>query len=78
MKYSGIMKLLCKFSKLSKFNIFNLLRYKTNIDASILVYKFHPERTGFIMYAEDLYVIGINSIKYNVSTNTKLNTNFSK
>ena len=23
-----------------------------NTDASILVYKFRPERTGFIMYAE--------------------------
>ena len=58
MKYSGIMKLLCKFSKLSKFNIFNLLRYKTNIDASILVYKFRPERTGFNMYTE--YTTAIN------------------
>ena len=25
---------------------------KTNTDASIFVYKFHPERTGFSMYAE--------------------------
>ena len=40
------MKLLCELSKLSKFNGFILL------DASILVYKFRPERTGFNMYAE--------------------------
>ena len=26
---------------------FNLLRYETNTDASILVYKFRPEKTGF-------------------------------
>ena len=26
--------------------------YYTNTDASILVYKFRPERTGFNMYAE--------------------------
>ena len=52
MKYSGHMKLLCELSKLSKFNAFILLGYQTNIDASILVYKFRPERTGFNMYAE--------------------------
>ena len=52
MKYSGQKKLLCEFSKLSKFNAFNLLGYQTNTDASILVYKHHPERTGFNMYAE--------------------------
>ena len=55
MKYSGHGKLLCELSKLSKllkFNAFNLLGYQTNTDASILVYKFHPERTGFNMYAE--------------------------
>ena len=52
MKYSGQRKLLCELSKLSKFNAFNLLGYKTNTDASILVYKFRPERTGFDMYAE--------------------------
>ena len=39
MKYSGRKKLLCELSKL-------------NTDASILVYKFRPERTGFNMYAE--------------------------
>ena len=52
MKYSGNRKLLCVLSKLSKFNAFNLLGYKTNTEASILVYKFRPERTGFNMYAE--------------------------
>ena len=52
MKYSGPRKLLCEFSKLSTFNASKLLGYKTNTDASILVYKFRPERTGFNMYAE--------------------------
>ena len=52
MKYSGHRKLLCELSKLSKFNAFNLLGYLTNADASILVYKSRPERTGFNMYAE--------------------------
>ena len=33
-------------------NAFNLLGYLTNSDASILVYNFLPERTGFNMYAE--------------------------
>ena len=42
MKYSGRKKLLCELSKLSKLNT----------DASILVYKFRPERTGFNMYTE--------------------------
>ena len=46
MKYSGYRKLLCEYSKLSKLNAFILLGYYTNIDASILVYKFRPERTG--------------------------------
>ena len=32
--------------------LFNLLGYKSNTDASCLVYKFRPERTGFNMYAE--------------------------
>ena len=45
MKYSGHRKLLCELSK------FNLLGYETNTDASILVYKFRPERTSFNMYA---------------------------
>ena len=49
MKYSGHRKLLCE---LSKCNAFNLLGYKTNTEASILVYKFRSERTGFNMYAE--------------------------
>ena len=48
-KYSGNRKLLCELSKLSKFNTFNLLGYLTKTDASILVYKFRPERTGFNM-----------------------------
>ena len=52
MKYSGHRKLLCELSKPSKFNAFNLLGYWTNTDASILVYKFRPERPGFNMYAE--------------------------
>ena len=42
MKYSGHGELLCELSKLSKFNAV----------ASILVYKFRPERTGFNMYVE--------------------------
>ena len=41
-------KLICEFSKLSKFNAFNHLGYQKNTDASILVYKFRPKRTGFI------------------------------
>ena len=52
MKYSGHRKLLCELSKFSQFNAFILLGYKTNTDASILIYKFRPERTGFNMYAE--------------------------
>ena len=57
MKYSGHRKLLYKFSKLSKFNAFISLGYKTNTDASILVYKFRPERTGFNIYAEHTQLI---------------------
>ena len=52
MKYSGLRKLLYEFSKLSKLNAFNFLGHQSNIDASILVYKFRLERTGFNMYAE--------------------------
>ena len=52
MKYSGHRKLLCELSKLSKFNALNLFGYYTNTDASLLVYKFRPKRTGFNMYAE--------------------------
>jgi len=52
MKYSGLKKKLCEFSKFSKLNVLILLEYWTNTDASILVYKFRPERTGFNMYAE--------------------------
>ena len=51
MKYSGHGKSLCKFSKLSKLNAFNLLGCLTNTDASILVYKIRPERTSFNIYA---------------------------
>ena len=40
------------YKKVSKFNSFNILRYLTNTDASIIVYKFRPERTGFNLYAE--------------------------
>jgi len=39
-------------AKRTKFNALNLLGNKTNTEASILVYKFRPERTGFNMYAE--------------------------
>ena len=52
MKHSGHRKLVCAFSKLSKLNAFSILGYQTNTDASILVYKFRPERTGFNMYTE--------------------------
>ena len=52
MKYSGQRQVIRKLSKLSKFNVFNLLGYQTNTDASILNYKFRPKRTGFNMYAE--------------------------
>ena len=52
MKYYGHRKLLFKLLILAKFNAFNLLGYWTNTDASVLVYKFRPERTGFNMYAE--------------------------
>ena len=52
MKYSGHRKLLCELSKLSKFDAFNLLGYSTNTDASILVYKYRPKRTGFNVYVE--------------------------
>ena len=52
MKYSGHRKLICELSKLSKFDAFNLLGYQTNPDASILVYKFRPKRTGFNVYTE--------------------------
>ena len=52
MKYVGHRKLFCEYSKLSKLNAFILLGYQTNTDPSILVYKFHPERTSFNMYAE--------------------------
>ena len=53
MKYSGHKKLLCELSKLSKLNAFILRGYYRNTDASILVYKHRPERTGYSMYAEN-------------------------
>ena len=53
MKYSGHRKLLCELSKLSKSNALILLGYWSNTDASILVYKDRPERTGFNMHAEN-------------------------
>ena len=49
MKYSGHRKLLCELSKL---NALIFQGYQTKTEASILVYKFLPERTGFNMYAE--------------------------
>ena len=52
LKYSVHRKLLCELSKFSKFNAFNLIGFYTNTDASILVYKFRPKRTGFNMYVE--------------------------
>ena len=53
MKYSGQRKLLCELSKLSKLNVFILRGYEPNSDdASIIVYKFRPERTGFNMCVE--------------------------
>ena len=53
MKYFGQKNLLSELSKLSKLNVFILLEYLTNTNASILVYKFHLEKTGFNMNAED-------------------------
>ena len=53
MKYSGDRKLLCKLSELLKFKTFNLLGYQRNTDASIIVYKFRLERTGFNVDAEN-------------------------
>ena len=55
MKYFGHRKLKCELSKLSKLNAFILLEYYRNTDASILVYKHRPERTGFNMYAENTH-----------------------
>ena len=54
MKSSGHGKLLCEFLKLSKLNAFILLGYQKNTDASVLVYKHRPEKTGFNMYAENI------------------------
>ena len=49
MQFSGHRQLLCVLSTL---NAFNFLGYQMNTDASILVYEFRPERTGFNMHAE--------------------------
>ena len=49
MKYNGHRKLFCELSKL---NALILRGYLTNTDASFLVYKVRPERTGFNMYAK--------------------------
>ena len=53
MKYFAHKKLQYELSKLSKLNSFIPLGYQKNTDASSLVYKYHPERTGFNMYAEN-------------------------
>ena len=42
MKYSGLRKLLCELSSDAT----------RTLNASILVYKFRPERTGFNVFAE--------------------------
>ena len=76
MKYSGHKKLLCELSKLSKFNAFNFLGYLTNTDASILVYKFRPKRTGFNVYAEytrpQLTFLALEPCLYRKSSKTQL------
>ena len=54
MKYSGHRKLLCELYQNFENSIFLTSSItKTNTDASFLVYKFGPERTGFNMYAEN-------------------------
>ena len=55
MKYFGHRKLLCELTKFSKLNVFILLGYQSNTDASIFVYKHRPERTGFNMYSESTH-----------------------
>ena len=52
MTYSGHRKLLFELSKLSNSMLLTSSDTKTNTDASILVNKFRPERTGFDMNAE--------------------------
>ena len=42
-------------TKLSKLKAFILLGYLKNTDATILVYKHRPERTGFNVYAENTH-----------------------
>ena len=74
MKYSGHRKLLCELSKLSKLDALILLGYLTSIDASIFVYKFRPERTGFNMYAE--YTQLQLSLHYNLVTSKDIRSFF--
>ena len=50
MNYSGF--LWSELSKWSKWNALFQLGYQKNTDASIFVYKFRTERTGFNMYTE--------------------------
>ena len=57
--HSGNRKLLCELSKLSKLNAFNLLGYSTNTDASLLVYKFRPERE-LVFYVRRVNATAIN------------------
>ena len=60
-KYSGHRKLLCELSKL---NAFILHGYLTNTDASILLYKFRPERTDSL-YTQSICNCNKLSLHYN-------------
>ena len=76
MKYSGHRKLLCELSNLSKFNAFNLPGFLTNIDATILVYKFRTE--NWFQYVRRVYANAINfpciiTLTYPVSLKKKKN-----
>ena len=44
MKYSGHRKILCEFSKLSKFNAFNPFKYYTNNMMNLLLFKNPAQR----------------------------------
>ena len=68
MKYSCHRKLLCELSKLSKLNGFILLEYWTNTDASILVYEFRSERTGFYS-TQSILNCNYLSLHYNLASN---------
>ena len=50
MKYSGHRKLLCGIKNFKSNAFIFLGYYYSNTDASILVYKHRPERSGFNMY----------------------------